>query len=38
MYEVPEDRSLCVVSIFLALALANGALEGIQSFDDLKKR
>jgi hypothetical protein len=36
MYEVPEDRSLCVVSAFLALALADGAFESIQSFSDLE--
>jgi hypothetical protein len=38
MYEVPEDRSLCVVSAFLALALADGAFEGTQSFGDLERK
>ncbi|KAF2628301.1 hypothetical protein BU25DRAFT_421276 [Macroventuria anomochaeta] len=38
MYEVPEDRSLCVVSAFLSLALADRALDGIESFSDLERR
>jgi hypothetical protein len=36
MYEVPEDRSLCFVSAFLALA--DRALDGIKSSSNLERR
>jgi hypothetical protein len=38
MYEECKDRSLCVVTTFLALALADGVFEGVKSFTDIENR
>jgi hypothetical protein len=36
LYENPEDRSLCPITLFLALGLADEVFEGIHSFNDLE--